>query len=120
MRAANEIPAAERLQPSQTMDHHDYEKACEQLHQVDHRIPPDVIKKAVQLFFSTHLLPDYDLTNSHVRELPATNMLALILPLPDTSHFSDATSLSQTSEPHMGATSWDVTSYASHLSANPP
>ena len=87
MRAANEIPAAERLQPSQTMDHHDYEKACEQLHQVDHRIPPDVIKKAVQLFFSTHLLPDYDLTNSHVRELPATNMLALILPLPDTSHF---------------------------------
>ena len=87
MRAANEIPAAERLQPSQTMDHDDYEKACEQLHQVDHRIPPDVIKKAVQLFFSTYLLPDYDLTNSHVRELPATNMLALILPLPDTSHF---------------------------------
>ena len=87
MRAANEIPAAERPKPSTTMDHQDYEQACEQLHQVDQRIPPDVVKKAVQLFFSTHLLPDYDLSTCHVRELPVTNMLALIMPLPDTSHF---------------------------------
>ena len=87
MRAANEIPTGERLQPSQTMDHQAYEQACEQLQKVDSRIPPDVIKKAIQLFFSTHLLPDYDLTQAQVRELPATNMLALILPLPDTSHF---------------------------------
>jgi hypothetical protein len=87
MRAANEIPAADRLKPSTTMDQEDYEKACEQLHQVDDRIPPDVIKKAVQLFFSTNLLPDYDLSTCHVRELPSTNMLALIMPLPDTSHF---------------------------------
>ena len=28
MRAANEIPAAERLKPSTTMDQEDYEKAC--------------------------------------------------------------------------------------------
>ena len=87
MRAANEIPAAERLKPSTTMDQEDYEKACEQLHQVDHRIPPEVIKRAVQLFFSTNLLPGYDLSTCHVRELPSTNMLALIMPLPDTSHF---------------------------------
>jgi len=87
MRAANEIPTGERLQPSQTMDHQAYEQACERLHQVDSRIPPDVIKKAIQLFFSTYLLPDYDLTQAQVRELPATNMLALILPLPDTSRF---------------------------------
>jgi hypothetical protein len=69
------------------MDQEDYEKACEQLHQVDNRIPTDVVKKAVQLFFSTNLLPDYDLSTCHVRELPSTNNLALIMPLPDTSHF---------------------------------
>ena len=55
--------------------------------QVDSRIPPDVIQKAIQLFFSTHLLPDYDLTQAQIRELPSTNMIALILPLPDSSHF---------------------------------
>ena len=51
MRAANEIPTGERLQPSQTMDHQAYEQAYEQLHQVDSRILPDVIKKVIQLFF---------------------------------------------------------------------
>ena len=88
MRAANEIAAADRRKPSTTMDQEDYEQACEQLHQVDQRIPADVVKKAVQLFFSTNLLPDYDLSTCHVRELPSTNMkLVLIMPLPDTSHF---------------------------------
>jgi len=87
MRAPNEIPAAERPKPTTTMDHQDYEQACEQLHQVDQRIPPDGVKKAVQLFFSTHLLPGYDLSTCHVRELPVTNTLALIMPVPDTSHF---------------------------------
>jgi len=87
MRAANEIPAADRPQPSTTMDQEDYDKAREQLHQVDPRIPPDVVKKAVQLLFSTNLLPDYDLSTCHVRELPSTSTLALIMPLPDTSHF---------------------------------
>ena len=87
MRAANEIPAAERPKPSTTLDQEDYEKACEQLRQVDSRIPSDVIKKAVQLFFSTNLLPDYDLSTYHVRELHSTNLLALIMPLPDSSHF---------------------------------
>ena len=35
-------------------------------------------------------------------------MLALILPLPDTSRFQMPPPFGQTSEPHMGATSWDV------------
>ena len=35
----------------------------------------------------TFYIPDYDLSTCHVRELPVTNMLALIMPLPDTSHF---------------------------------
>ena len=87
MRAANEIPAADRPKPSTTMDQEDYDKAREQLHEVDPRIPPDVVKKAVQLLFSTNLLPDYDLSTCHVRELPSTSTLALIMPLPDTSHF---------------------------------
>ena len=46
-----------------------------------------MVKKAVQLFFSTNLFPDYDLSTCHVRELPNTNRLALVMPLPDTSHF---------------------------------
>ena len=87
MRAANEIPAAERPKPTTTMDQEDYDKACEQLHQVDPRIPADVVKKAVQLLFSTNLLPGYDLSTCHLRELPTTSTLALIMPLPDTSHY---------------------------------
>ena len=39
MRAANELAAAERPKPSTTIDQEEYEKACEQLHQVDQRIP---------------------------------------------------------------------------------
>ena len=73
MRAANELTAAQRPKPSTTIDQEEYEKACDQLHQVDQRIPGDVVKKAVQLFFSTNLLPDYDLSACHVRELPNTN-----------------------------------------------
>ena len=70
MRAANELTAAERPQPTTSIEQEEYDAAVEQLHQVDHRIPGDVLKKAVQLFFSTNLLPDYDLSTCHVRELP--------------------------------------------------
>ena len=87
MRAANELTAAERPHPSTSIVQEDYDAAIEQLHHVDHRIPADVVKKAVQLFFSTNLLPDYDLSTCHVRELPNTNMLALVMPLPDISRF---------------------------------
>ena len=87
MRAANELGANERPQPSMSIEQAHYDAAMEQLHQVDQRIPGDIAKKAVQLFFSTGLLPDYDLSTCHVRELPQTNMLALVLPLPEISRF---------------------------------
>jgi hypothetical protein len=58
----------------------DYEKACEQRHQVDQQIAPDVIKNTVQLFFSTNLPPEYDLSTCQVRKFLSTNMLALIMP----------------------------------------
>ena len=88
MRAANELKAEERPQPTTSIPQDEYDAAREQLHQVDSRIPGDVLEKAVQLFFSTNLLPDYDLSTCYVRELPHTNMLALIMPLPDISRFS--------------------------------
>ena len=69
------------------MDHQAYEQACETLSRVDNRIPPEVIQKAVKLLFSTYLLPDYDLTQAQIHELTSTNMLALVLPLPDSGHF---------------------------------
>ena len=80
--------AEERPQPTTSIPQDEYDAAMEQLHQVDPRIPSDVLEKAVQLFFSTNLLPDYDLSTCYVRELPHTNMLALIMPLPDISRFS--------------------------------
>ena len=87
MRAATELSADERPKPSMSMEQEEYDVAMEQLHQVDQRIPGDIAKKAVQLFFSTGFLPDYDLSTCHVRELPQTNMLALVMPLPDISRF---------------------------------
>ena len=87
MRAANELTADERPQPTTSIQQEEYDVAMEHLHQVDPRIPGDVLKKAVQLFFSTNLLPDYDLSTCHVRELPHTNMLALVMPLPDITRF---------------------------------
>ena len=87
MPAASEIAPEKKPQPLQTVDIKDFDRAVEILKQVDTRIPPDVIQKAVQLLFSTYLLPDYDLGKSYIIELPSTNMLALIFPLPDSSHF---------------------------------
>ena len=88
MRAANELKADERPETTTSIPQDLYDAAKEQLHQVDSRIPGDVLEKAVQLFFSTNLLPDYDLSTCYVRELPHTNMLALIMPLPSISRFS--------------------------------
>ena len=87
MRAANEIPASERPQPSTTMDEEQYTKACEELQHVDERIPKEIVERAVQLFFSTHLLPDYDLSTCYTIDLHSANMIALIMPLPQTSKF---------------------------------
>ena len=69
------------------MDITDYDRAVETLRKVDSRIPSDVIKKAIQLLFSTYLLPDYDLRKAYILDLPSTNMLALIFPLPESSHY---------------------------------
>ena len=69
------------------MDQESYEKACEELQNVDPRIPQEVVSRAVKLFFSTNILPDFDLSTCYTIELPSTNMIALIMPLPDTSHF---------------------------------
>ena len=87
MRAANKLTNDERPQPSSSIAHAEYDEAIEKLHQVEARIPGDIVKKAVQLFFSTGLLPAYDLSSCHVRELPQTSMLALVMPLPDVSRF---------------------------------
>ena len=88
MRAANELKGDERPVPNTSIPQDELDDAMEQLHRVDSRIPGDVCEKAVQLFSSTNLLPDYDLSTCYVRELPHTNMLALIMPLPDISRFS--------------------------------
>ena len=88
MRAANELKPEERPTVTSFMPQDEYDAAKEQLHQVDSRLPGDVVEKAIQLFFSTNLLPDYDLSTCYVRELPHTSMLALIMPLPPISRFS--------------------------------
>jgi hypothetical protein len=87
MRAANELDANELPRPSSSIVQDQYDEAMEELQKVDSRIPSDIARKAVLLFFSTGLLPDYDLSTCHVRELPQTSMLALVMPLPDISRF---------------------------------
>ena len=88
MRAANEHKPGECPEVTTSMPQDAYDAAKEQLHQVDARIPNDIVEKAIQLFFSTNLLPDYDLSTCYVRELPNTSMLALVMPLPSISRFS--------------------------------
>ena len=88
MRAANEVAPEDKPQPSQTMDIADYDRAVETLRQVDSRIPPDVIKKAIQMLFSTYLLTMTSEKHiSYILDLPSANMLALIFPLPESSHY---------------------------------
>ena len=58
MRAANELKPEERPEVTTSMPQDDYDAAKEQLHKVDARIPGDIVEKAIQLFFSTNLLPD--------------------------------------------------------------
>ena len=87
MPAASEVPPENKPRPTQTVDIMEFKNAVATLQKVDSRIPAEVTKKAVHLLFSTNLLPDFDLQKSYIIELPSTNMLALILPLPDSSHF---------------------------------
>ena len=102
MPAASEVAPETKPQPLQTIDIKEFDRAAETLKQVDTRIPSDVIQKAVQLLFSTYLLPDYDLWKSYIIELPSTNMLALIFPLPDSSHFQMPPPFRKHQNPHLG------------------
>ena len=62
-------------------------RACEELQKVDQRIPKEIVERAVQLFFSTNLLPDYDLSTCYTIDLHSANMIALIMPLPQSNQF---------------------------------
>ena len=87
MPAASEVPPDMKPRPTKTVEIMEFKSAAASLQKVDPRIPPEITKKAVHLLFSTNLLPDIDLEKPYIIELPSTNMLALILPLPDSSHF---------------------------------
>ena len=87
MPAASEVPLDMKPRINKTVEIADFQSAVASLQKVDPRIPPEITKKAVQLLFSTNLLPGFDLEKPYIIELPTTNMLALILPLPESSHF---------------------------------
>ena len=88
MKAASEIPYAEQPQPNKTVSIEDFQRAVTTLQRVDPNIPSEVTRKAIHLISSTNLLPVFDLERSFIIDLPSTNMLALILPLPEISRFS--------------------------------
>ena len=87
MRAANEIPPKERPVTTKSIDEEEFAKAVAELRSVDERIPTEMVENAVKLLFSTNLLPDYDLSTCYTMDLHSANMIALIMPLPDTSKF---------------------------------
>ena len=70
-----------------SVDEAEYAKAIEELRSLDERIPKETVEKAVKLFFSTYLLPDYDLSTCYTMDLHSANMIALIMPLPDSSKY---------------------------------
>ena len=87
MPAASEVPDELQPKPTKTVEIEEFNSAVATLKQVDSKIPNEIAKKAINLLFSTNLLPGFDLTKPSIIELPSTNMLALIVPLPETSHF---------------------------------
>ena len=87
MPAACEIPQKQRPVATRSIDEDDLRRAVGELTSIDERIPTEYAEQAAKLLFSTNLLPDYDLSTCHVLELHAANMIALIMPLPDTSKF---------------------------------
>ena len=88
MKAASEIPYADQPQPNKTVNIEDFQRAVATLQRIDSRIPSEVTRKAIHLISSTNLLPVFDLEQSFIIDLPSTNMLALILPLPAISRFT--------------------------------
>ena len=87
MPAASEVPHELQPKPTKTVEIEEFNRAVATLKQVDSKIPNEIAKKAINLLFSTNLLPGFDLEKPFIIELPSTNMLALIIPLPETSHF---------------------------------
>ena len=87
MRPANQLDATELPQPSTSIVREHFDEAMEELLKVDSRIPTDIGRKAIHLLSSTGILTDFDLSTCHVRELPQTGMLALVMPLPECSRF---------------------------------
>ena len=73
--------------PSTSIVREHFDEAMEELLKVDSRIPTDIGRKAIHLLSSTGILTDFDLSTCHVRELPQTGMLALVMPLPECSRF---------------------------------
>jgi hypothetical protein len=88
MKAASEIPYAEQPKPIKTIGIEEFQGAVATLQQTDPKIPSEITRKAIHLISSTNLLPVFDLERSFIIDLPSTNMLALILPLPEISRFS--------------------------------
>jgi len=86
MPAASEVPYEQQPKPTKTVGTEEFQRAVATLQRVDSRIPAEITRKAIHLLASTNLLPMFDLEQPFI-DLPSTNMLALILPLPDASHF---------------------------------
>ena len=87
MPAASEVPTDMKPRPTKTVEITEFNRAVATLQKVDSRIPAEITRKAVHLLSSTNLLPGFDLEKPYIIHLPSTNMLALILPLPDSSRF---------------------------------
>ena len=88
MKAASEMSYADQPQPSKTVNIEDFQRAVATLQRIDSKIPAEVTRKAIHLISSTNLLSVFDLEQSFIIDLPSTNMLALILPLPEISRFT--------------------------------
>ena len=82
MPAANEIPPKERPVATRSIDEDDLRRAVTDITTIDERIPTEFAEQAAKL-----LLPDYELSTCYTLDLHAANMIALIMPLPDTSKF---------------------------------
>ena len=88
MKAASEMSYADQPQPSKTVNIEDFQRAVATLQRIDSKIPTEVARKAIRLISSTNLLSLFDFEQSFIIDLPSTNMLALILPLPEISRFT--------------------------------
>ena len=66
MPSVSEVPLDMKPRPNKTVEIAEFQSAVASLQKVDPRIPPEITKKAVQLLFSTNLLPGFDLEKPYV------------------------------------------------------